>query len=237
MKVTLETQEPLKSVYCPSHNVEIKRDGDNKAVVGFEEKNVRPDTDFKLIFSRKKNDIGINLLTYRNGAGRRLFPAAGVAGMDVEDAKVQPKDICFVLDTSGSMAGKKMEQAKKAPVVLPGEPERRRPLRDHPLLHRGRAILRRAQAGATRRTSPRRRRSSTASSRSAAPRSTRRCRRRSSSARPRGRQGDKRPYVVIFLTDGQPTIGETTKTASWRNVDKANAGGVRASSPSASAPT
>src|SRR5688572_24009841 len=49
VKVTLACKEPLKSVYCPSHNVEIKRDGDRKAIIGFEEKNVRPDTDFKLM--------------------------------------------------------------------------------------------------------------------------------------------------------------------------------------------
>src|SRR6478609_5395587 len=66
VKVNLETSEPLKSVYCPTHNVEIKRDGGNKAVAGFEDKNVRPDTDFKLIYSRETKDIGVNLMTYRS---------------------------------------------------------------------------------------------------------------------------------------------------------------------------
>src|SRR3954464_7610683 len=50
VKVNVETSEGLKSIYCPSHNVEIKRDGAKKAMVGFEEKNVRPDTDFKIVF-------------------------------------------------------------------------------------------------------------------------------------------------------------------------------------------
>ena len=63
--VKIKSSEPLKSVYCPSHNAEVKRHGDNEATVGYEEKNARPDTDFKLIFSRQKSDVGIKLLTFK----------------------------------------------------------------------------------------------------------------------------------------------------------------------------
>ena len=118
VKVNLACKDPIKAVYCPSHQVEIKRDGDRKATIGYEERNVRPDTDFKLIFSRTANPIGIDLLTYRNSPDDGYFlllasPGIGGSARDL----VQPKDVCFVIDTSGSMAehdGKKMEQAKKA---------------------------------------------------------------------------------------------------------------------------
>src|SRR5262245_44971505 len=36
IKVELESKRPLKSIYSPSHNVEVKRDGSNRATVGFE---------------------------------------------------------------------------------------------------------------------------------------------------------------------------------------------------------
>src|SRR5207248_6156604 len=66
IKISLTCTDPLKSIYSPSHNVEIKREGDRRAVIGFEDKNVRPDTDFKLIFTAAREHVGVNLLTYRN---------------------------------------------------------------------------------------------------------------------------------------------------------------------------
>src|SRR3954453_8641129 len=45
MKVRIRSTDPLKSVYCPTHEVEIKRSASGEAIVGFEQKNARPDTD------------------------------------------------------------------------------------------------------------------------------------------------------------------------------------------------
>jgi hypothetical protein len=52
VKVDLNCKRPIKSVYSPSHNVDVRRHGDRRATVGYEERHARPDTDFKLIFSR-----------------------------------------------------------------------------------------------------------------------------------------------------------------------------------------
>ena len=55
-------------------------------------------------------------MTYRAGDddGHFLLLAAPAFGAHDKDRKILPKDVIFVLDTSGSMAGKKLDQAKKA---------------------------------------------------------------------------------------------------------------------------
>ena len=113
VKVEVKTEQPLASIYSPSHKVEIKRDGANRAVIGYESKDEKPDTDFQLVYSSEARDVGLSLLSHKPDGddGYFLLLAAPTVA---KEAKPAAKDIVFVVDTSGSMAGAKLDQAKKA---------------------------------------------------------------------------------------------------------------------------
>jgi Ca-activated chloride channel family protein len=118
VKVELESSRGLHSVYSPSHAVEVQRYGANRAVVGFEAADVKPDTDFQLFFSwPSEAEVGLNLLSFHDGADPEggYFMLLAWPSAQLRDEKVVAKDVVFVLDTSGSMADKnKIDQAKRA---------------------------------------------------------------------------------------------------------------------------
>jgi Ca-activated chloride channel family protein len=114
IKVEIKSNEPLASIYSPSHKVEIKRDGTNQATLGYESKDEKPDTDFQLVITHEKRDVGLHMMSYKTDGDEGYFLLLAAPSVDTKDAKPAPKDVVFVLDTSGSMAGAKIKQAKKA---------------------------------------------------------------------------------------------------------------------------
>ena len=137
VKVDLQSKRALKSIYSPSHTVEIKRHGADRATAEFEAYNVRPDTDFALYFAPEKDDLGVNLLTHRPERRGRLFPAARFAGSGREGEAGRDEGHSVRAGHLRLHGGQEAGAGQEGAAVLRREPERRRPVRDYPLLDRG----------------------------------------------------------------------------------------------------
>jgi Ca-activated chloride channel family protein len=113
LDVKLRSSLPLRAIHCPSHDVSIARAGDLEARVSFEAKRLRADRDFVLTFNVGDDPLAPILLVHRGHEAEGTFYLA-VSPRAERPESILPKDILFVVDTSGSMLGRKIEQVKKA---------------------------------------------------------------------------------------------------------------------------
>jgi Ca-activated chloride channel homolog len=114
VKVELITNNKIKTIYSPTHSIDVVHKDNKNAVVSFEEENTKPDIDFKLYFSTNNDDVGLSLLTYKTGNDDGYFFLTASPSFIVDNNQIDSKDITFVLDVSGSMVVDKMKQAKQA---------------------------------------------------------------------------------------------------------------------------
>jgi len=221
--VQLNSDRPLTSIYSPTQEVEIKRPDPNHAVVGWEAKDVRPDTDFQLFFAPQKQDVSLDLLTYRQDADDDgYFLLLASPGVNAKQRHL-PKDVTFVLDTSGSMADdQKLVQAKKALgfcLANLNEDDRFEIIRfstePEPLFGQLTPASESAVADAQKFVRKLRPEGGTAIFDAL---------HQAMALRP---EKSDRPYVVVFITDGMPTVGETNNDAIVAETDQAANQGTR----------
>jgi Ca-activated chloride channel family protein len=116
VSVSIQSDQPIRTVFSPSHKVEINRNGENSATATYEASNLTPDTDFALYYSLGATEA-FHLLTYRDPGdqtekdGFFMLLLAPPPGMKSDPVA---KDVLLVLDRSGSMEGDKFAQAMAA---------------------------------------------------------------------------------------------------------------------------
>lgn len=221
--VNVESKVPIKSVFSPSHKLAVSRPSDHKISASYEGNNVFPNKNFDLYYALSDKEFGMTVLTYRESGrdGFFLVRIAPPARTSAED--VLPKDISFVIDTSGSMAGEKMDQARAALKFCLANLNRQDRFNIISFSHEP-TTFRDVLAPATAET-------------------VEEARRFADKLRATGGTNindaliaalnsslhaeTPRPYLIVFLTDGQPTIGVTDPDEILKNIAGRNSGRTR----------
>jgi len=112
LTVNVKSKKPILHVHSTTHPVDVhKARGGRTCVVGLEEPRSALDRDFTVLVSLKEKRSGITVLTYRHSPEEDGYFMALVTAPENDRLA---KDIVFVLDTSGSMVGDKIIQAREA---------------------------------------------------------------------------------------------------------------------------
>lgn len=113
IEVALDAGVPIDELKSKTHELEIERSGNNRAVVRLKNKETIPNKDFILRYNVAGRQIADAVLTHRGSQGG-FFTLMLQPPERVLSDEVTPKELVFVLDTSGSMMGFPIEKAKEA---------------------------------------------------------------------------------------------------------------------------
>ena len=116
IEVALDAGVPIDGLKSTLHDVDVERPTLHSAVIALRDKAVIPNKDFILRYDVAGRRIEDAVLTHRSD---RADPDGGFFTMILQPPErvtsrdVMPKELIFVLDTSGSMSGFPIEKAKE----------------------------------------------------------------------------------------------------------------------------
>ena len=105
-----------------THEITVNRDGPKSATVQLADKTTLPNRDFVLDFRLAGAAVKSNLLTYRDlETGEGFFSLMLVPPVDTAALSRRSMEMVFVIDCSGSMGGRPLEQAREAVATALGQ--------------------------------------------------------------------------------------------------------------------
>ncbi len=120
--VRIKSKKAISTVYSPSHKIETKRQGANIITARIAKDAVRDPGPFRLSYLVEGNGVTASMFGYpdpKNGGGYFLLLAGLPAKPADHDRKKGIKrEVTLVLDRSGSMNGEKLEQVREAALQV-----------------------------------------------------------------------------------------------------------------------
>ncbi len=221
-RIELDSKEPVRNIYSPSHAISVTRNGERKSAISFESASGQEPQDFQLFYTLSNQDFGVSLLTHREAGKDGYFLLMISPKDDWSEQEYAAKDVVFVLDTSGSMAEEgKMEKARAA--LLYGIRILRPKDRFNVISFAGEERL--LESGLIAADDEGRKRGE-AFVQALRPVGGTNINEAVLAAMRQFRVGD-RPKMIVFMTDGLPTAGETNPARILDNASQARIPGLR----------
>lgn len=216
VKVNIKAAGAVETVFSPSHKIQLERKSPTTAEIKYHVKNVKPAEDLILYYRVGGAEMGASVLAHKEG-GEDGFAILIITPPAAPLTPPEPKELIFVLDISGSMAGEKIEQVKEAVKyclnqLAPADRFNIVPFNEQPTLFRDKAVAAtKANVSAAldfvdKLTAGGGTNIDGALAKGLA----------SASDEPVG------PTMVVFLTDGKPTVGERNVGDIVANAGAAN---------------
>ncbi len=114
LSIKIRSKNAIKTIYSPTHTIYHRKNDDHHATAGFETSAALLDRDFDLFYAVSDQEVGLNLLTHREDDQAGFFMLMISPKSEYRDKQITGKHLSLVIDTSGSMAGEKMKSAKLA---------------------------------------------------------------------------------------------------------------------------
>lgn len=119
--VELVSKSPLTAVYSPSHNIRTIRATPTVARVQLDPSSVTDPGPFRLSFLNERNGVSASLFAYPDpkiGGGYFLLLAGLPPRHNEEKSPTIRREVTLVIDRSGSMRGEKLNQAREAALQI-----------------------------------------------------------------------------------------------------------------------
>ncbi|HRH45426.1 MAG TPA: VIT and VWA domain-containing protein, partial [Pyrinomonadaceae bacterium] len=113
LELKLDAGVPLESFESNTHEIETQQLSANTLFLKLKDEEEIPNRDFVLKYKTAGNNIKDAVLTHRSAKGG-FFTLILQPPAKVIPAETMPKEVVFVLDTSGSMSGMPIEKARES---------------------------------------------------------------------------------------------------------------------------
>ena len=115
VRVDIKAGADIASVYSPTHDLKTERKDARHIIATYEAANALPTTDFQVYYQQADTNVGATLLTWQPDEKKDGYFLMLVSPNPRSAAdRIVAKNVVVVLDHSGSMSGEKLTQAKDA---------------------------------------------------------------------------------------------------------------------------